>query len=601
MSAVVLNAELVTDSSATGDRELVGRFVATRDQAAFAELVRRHSSIVMGVCRRVLHDPNDIDDVFQATFLVLVRNAGRVRNRSSLASWLYGVAYRLSLRVARQKQRRRETVLVDDTQVHDDPFGKMADRHDQQVVDLELNGLPERYRQPLVLRYLSGKSTLDVASELGITVGAVEGLLKRGKDELRRRLVQRGITLGTALLAIQATQQAVQAATDDALIEATIQASLAWQAGTNPTTTDPLSDRVVDLAGKEILTMTTATKTALAVGLTLGGIAIGLGGANALSSQSHGQTAAARLNTTINASRPVVQLTERSIFAAAPTAKEPKDRLEEPTQPEANPTESEVVQKKSEEKLADFETELSLVRGAAATAVPATKWDLKSRSPNERKIESALQENTEVSFTDQPLNDALNYLKEHHRIEIIIDESALADEGISSDQSVNVVLSGVKLESVLNTMLEPLQLEYMIKNEVMFITTRDRAAETFDTRVYNLRLLPELDSTTELMDIITATIAPDRWDKSVEATVASQSIEASTENSEMSAKRPANLPMKDTQSSALPPGGGGSSQPLQGSIRVTGKTLVVRQTQRVHREIVDLLEQLKRVPSEDDE
>ena len=144
MSALVLNAELITDSSVTGDRELVERFVVTRDQAAFAELVRRHSSVVMGVCRRVLHDPNDIDDVFQATFLVLVRNAGRIRNRSSLASWLYGVAYRLSLRVARRKQRRRETSLVDDTQVHDDPFGKMADRHDQQVVDLELNGLPER-------------------------------------------------------------------------------------------------------------------------------------------------------------------------------------------------------------------------------------------------------------------------------------------------------------------------------------------------------------------------------------------------------------------------------------------------------------------------
>ena len=86
MSALVLNAELITDSSATGDRELVERFVTVRDQAAFAELVRRHSSVVMGVCRRVLHDPNDIDDVFQATFLVLVRNAGRIRNRSSLAS-----------------------------------------------------------------------------------------------------------------------------------------------------------------------------------------------------------------------------------------------------------------------------------------------------------------------------------------------------------------------------------------------------------------------------------------------------------------------------------------------------------------------------------
>jgi len=594
MSALVLNAELITDSSVTGDRELVERFVVTRDQAAFAELVRRHSSVVMGVCRRVLHDPNDIDDVFQATFLVLVRNAGRIRNRSSLASWLYGVAYRLSLRVARRKQRRRETSLVDDTQVHDDPFGKMADRHDQQVVDLELNGLPERYRQPLVLKYLSGKSTAEVSSELGITVGAVEGLLKRGKDELRRRLLQRGITLGTALLAIQATQQAVQAATNETLIEATIQASLAWQAGTNPPTTDPISDRVVDLAGKEILTMTTATKAAIAVGLTLGGIAIGLGGVNALSGRSDGQAEASGLNTTMNVTRPIVQFTELATTTADPASNEAKDRLEEPTQAAADPIELEVVLESQEEIWANLKNRREADKSAAKQG---TKWDLKSRSPNDMKIERALRDITEVNFNHQPLKEALIYLEELHNFKIILDLPTLTDAGLTGEESVNIVAAGISLNSMLNMMLKPLQLDYVIKNEMMVITTCEKAEDFFETRVYSLRHLPEL-TPQELLETITATVAPDRWERPLEVTVASQSEVTLSDNSDLKVSVQAVPPTKDAKTALIPPTGGGSSQVPLGSIRVTGKALVIRQTQRIHVEIVELLEQLKRATTE---
>lgn len=193
MSAVVLDIDLISGLPAPCDADLVERFVVARDHEAFAELVRRHSPVVLGVCRRVLNDTQEIEDVFQATFLVFVRDAARVHKRKSLASWLYGVAYRLALRVARQKRRRRESVLVDDVLVDDNTPVKLADRHDQQIVDIELTALPERYRQPLVLRYLAGKPPSEVASELGMMIGTVEGLLKRGKDELRTRLLRRGI------------------------------------------------------------------------------------------------------------------------------------------------------------------------------------------------------------------------------------------------------------------------------------------------------------------------------------------------------------------------------------------------------------------------
>ncbi len=91
---------LFASGTATGmsERQLLDRFVERRDEAAFEALVARHGPMVLAVCRRLLHDPNDVDDAFQATFLVLVRKAGSLRQRDLLANWLFGVAYRVSTR-----------------------------------------------------------------------------------------------------------------------------------------------------------------------------------------------------------------------------------------------------------------------------------------------------------------------------------------------------------------------------------------------------------------------------------------------------------------------------------------------------------------------
>src|SRR5580692_7450459 len=90
-----------------GDGDLLERFVAERDDWAFKALVRRHGPLVLGVCRRVLGDGPDVDDVFQAAFLVLARKAGSIRRQKSVASWLYGVALRLSRKLKKQLDRRR--------------------------------------------------------------------------------------------------------------------------------------------------------------------------------------------------------------------------------------------------------------------------------------------------------------------------------------------------------------------------------------------------------------------------------------------------------------------------------------------------------------
>lgn len=251
------------------DADLLSSFAANRDEGAFAELVRRYCGLVMGVCRRVLRNPDDIEDVFQATFLVLARDAAMIRKRKSFPNWLYGVAYRLALLVARRKQRRRETELNEPVpSIGRDVLDDLVELHEQQLIDEELGGLPEKYRQPLVLHYLAGMTQQQVAEDLGLTIGAVDGLLKRGRKELRERLLRRGIAIGAALAAVEASRHVANAAETNSLIMATTQAGIAF------TSDSPLggavSIRAAELAGKELTTMTLTSKI-----LLMGGVAFG--------------------------------------------------------------------------------------------------------------------------------------------------------------------------------------------------------------------------------------------------------------------------------------------------------------------------------------
>ncbi|MGH7225175.1 MAG: RNA polymerase sigma factor, partial [Gemmataceae bacterium] len=165
-----------------GDEQLLERFARRREEAAFAALVRRHGSMVLGVCRRVLRHSHDAEDAFQATFLVLANKAQGLKNPELLANWLYGVAYRTALharnRSARHDRREREAAAMSVP-------GNDADSSAQElsrILDEELSRLPEKYRTPLVLCYLQGKTNEEAARLLGWPAGSMSHRLARGRE-----------------------------------------------------------------------------------------------------------------------------------------------------------------------------------------------------------------------------------------------------------------------------------------------------------------------------------------------------------------------------------------------------------------------------------
>jgi RNA polymerase sigma factor (sigma-70 family) len=211
------------------DGSLLRRFVGGGDAAAFELIVWRHERMVRGVCRRLLGDSHDADDAFQVTFLVLVRKAHSVGNGPSLASWLYKVAYRCALRLRTTATGRREVSGADLAAVPA-PEGHAAEQALGPLLDEELQALPDKYRAPLVLCYLEGRTYDEAARLLGCPKGTVSTRLTRGRDLLRRRLARRGVGLPAAALAAVLCTRAASAA-PLGLVPATVGAAVLVAAG----------------------------------------------------------------------------------------------------------------------------------------------------------------------------------------------------------------------------------------------------------------------------------------------------------------------------------------------------------------------------------
>jgi RNA polymerase sigma factor (sigma-70 family) len=258
------------------DAELLERFLDRRDESAFEALVVRHGPMVLAVCRRLLRDPHDVEDAFQATFLVLVRKARSIGRREQLANWLYGVAHRVAARARATACRRRAREQPGVDLVATGPQAEAAADDLRPALHEELSRLPEKYRAPLVLCYLAGKSQEEAARQLGWTKGVLRGRLERARQRLRGRLSRRGLGLSGVGLAAALGPGGAVAAVPPLLRKATVQAALLVATGRGAA--GAVSERVALLV-EDALRKTSLSKLKIAAVLVLVLSAAGTGAA----------------------------------------------------------------------------------------------------------------------------------------------------------------------------------------------------------------------------------------------------------------------------------------------------------------------------------
>jgi RNA polymerase sigma factor (sigma-70 family) len=220
------------------DGQLLTCFTQTRDAKAFEALIRRHGPMVHSVCRRTLGLGPDLDDAFQATFLVLARKAGTVRKGASVGSWLYGVARRAAANVrcrrCRQHAREHDLSTLEDTMAgttrHVDPVTCASMRELGAILDEEVERLPDHYREALLLCHFQGLSTDAAAQRQGCPSSTFKSRLIKARSLLRQRLQRRGVTLSVTALAILCSERASRAALPFQLVSQSVQAGIAFAA-----------------------------------------------------------------------------------------------------------------------------------------------------------------------------------------------------------------------------------------------------------------------------------------------------------------------------------------------------------------------------------
>lgn len=229
--AAIRDLQILLDSGAVGglsDEQLIERFLATKDSAAFEALVMRHGPMVWGVCRRMLGDHHDAQDAFQATFLVLARKAASVSPRGLVGNWLYGVACRTALKAKGMRARRRSRERTVAEMPEPESPRPIDDR--LPLIDLELARLPQKYRAAIVLCDLEGMTQEEAARRVGCPVGTLSGRLWRGRAMLAKRLQRRGVTLAGGTLVALLAQEAATAGPPGSLISTSVAGAVSYAA-----------------------------------------------------------------------------------------------------------------------------------------------------------------------------------------------------------------------------------------------------------------------------------------------------------------------------------------------------------------------------------
>jgi RNA polymerase sigma-70 factor (ECF subfamily) len=271
--ALLRQARTAAPGEELSDGALLERFVGRRDEGAFASLLERHGPMVLGVCRRVLGDSHDAEDAFQATFLVLARKAASIQKQTSVGSWLYGVPQRISCKARAQTAARRERERRVASMPGQEPIDELTWQELRGILDEEVGRLPEKYRAPVVLCHLEGKSYAQAARDLGCPKSTLARRLGKAHELLRGQLAGRGLALSAAAVVIVLTERATAAPVGASLGLNIVQAAARVAAGQAPEA-GVLSKQAIKLA-EDAMTGMTGIKGKLVLLLVVLGLIAG--------------------------------------------------------------------------------------------------------------------------------------------------------------------------------------------------------------------------------------------------------------------------------------------------------------------------------------
>jgi RNA polymerase sigma factor (sigma-70 family) len=254
------------------DGQLLEQFLSRQNEAAeaaFAALLALHGPMVWNVCRSVLSDPHAAEDAFQATFLILVRKAASIRRRELVGPWLYGVARRVAVRAKTAAARRRLREEPEREKTAEPTFDPVR-REQLLALQQEVDRLPEKYRAPVVLCHLEGRTHAETARLLQCPVGTVSIRLSRARALLRARLTRKGVALPATLAAAMLSSEAT-AAMPEGLAESTIKVAMQLAADKS-ITAGGVSAAVAHLAKGELRFMVFTKLTVAAAGILAAGM-----------------------------------------------------------------------------------------------------------------------------------------------------------------------------------------------------------------------------------------------------------------------------------------------------------------------------------------
>jgi RNA polymerase sigma factor (sigma-70 family) len=591
--------ENLTESAS--DAELLDAWLQSHDSDAIATLVDRYKPLVLGICLRQCRRRVDVEDAFQATFLQLSRNAGKIKNPAALPGWIHAVAYRIAVRT----RQMYDYQSLDSVELpsEDLPLLQVARRHELQLLDEELNGLAEKERIPLVMHYLEGMTVGEIAGKTNETVGAVRGRLQRARVRLRGRLIRRGVSLSAALAACSLLPRGMINAAELTSRTVSLCCDLAGADGTATQNFSPDSDlsrleHLLHSGGTSTMTVSTLTMGSMVTcllllfgiqPLTLGdppgadskvvlagangndndqtvavqfpiappalpGQAGGLGGLQGPQKQVPLVTAKGDAKNQPEESKKVVverSQAEQAILGKLAASTDRKienltlnELITYLQQSESLPAVLDAASLSTSRLETNVKLNASLpgtsLQGLLSAALQphglravvkddllkitvdadyealaggeTTSWVSVDNEAANRLL-ATLEEATELTFEQVPLNDAVAAISEVHEIPILIDFRALDDIGLTTDLPVTVKTTGLSLRDTLELMLGENDLTISLRNNILMITTNEEA----ETEYRMLIRMYWLDGTgfakaEDAITLIQSQVFPDRWD-----------------------------------------------------------------------------------------